>query len=94
MLARIRKDKTKIPDGVKLRRFTEVRLRMQTTQHKEMEYVLLLWFKHVRIPNFPISGPILEEKTRETASPMGIDSFHFSDGWLSRIKKRPNLVFK
>lgn len=41
-----------------------------------------------------ITGPILEEKAKEIASQTGFDNFHFSDGWLSRYKKRPSLVFK
>ncbi|KAH6933569.1 hypothetical protein HPB50_016341 [Hyalomma asiaticum] len=44
--------------------------------------------------NFPISGPILEQKAREIALHMGAENFAVSDGWLSRFKKRHGLVFK
>lgn len=93
-LSRISKDKEKIQDAVKRGSFATDRRRMRKTPFEEIENVLFLWFKRARSANFPISGPILEEKAGEIASQLGIDNFKMSDGWLSRFKKRHGLVFK
>ncbi|KAH6932593.1 hypothetical protein HPB50_008014 [Hyalomma asiaticum] len=50
-------------------------MRMRTTAYKEIEDVLFLWFKRARSANFPISGPILEDKAKEIATRMGIEDF-------------------
>ncbi|KAH6942878.1 hypothetical protein HPB50_011390 [Hyalomma asiaticum] len=55
-------------------------MRMRTTADKEIEDVLFLWFKRARSANFPISGPTLEEKTKEAASQIGIEDFRDSQG--------------
>lgn len=93
-LSRILKNKGKIEEAVKLGNFATDRMRMRTTAYKEIEDVLFLWFKRARSANFPISGPILEEKAKEIATRMGIEDFRVSDGWLSRFKKRHGLVLK
>ncbi|KAH6934137.1 hypothetical protein HPB50_020675 [Hyalomma asiaticum] len=93
-LSRILKNKGKIEEAVKLGNFATDRMRMRTTAYKEIEDVLFLWFKRARSANFPISGPILEEKAKEIATRMGIEDFQVSDGWLSRFKKRHGLVLK
>ncbi|KAG0426438.1 hypothetical protein HPB47_026453 [Ixodes persulcatus] len=93
-LSRISKYKEKIQDAVKRGSFATDRRRMRKTPFEEIENVLFLWFKRARSANFPISGPILEEKAGEIASQLGIDDFKMSDGWLSHFKKRHGLVFK
>lgn len=61
------------------------------TPYKEPEKVLLL-FKHTRSASFLIGRPILGQKAREIALPMGFDNFSVSNGWLRRFKKRHGLV--
>lgn len=93
-LSRILKNKYTIEGAVKNGTFTSKRMRMRTTPYEELEKVLFVWFKRARSSNFPISGPILEQKAREIALQMGVENFALSDGWLSRFKKRHGLVFK
>ncbi|KAH7964872.1 hypothetical protein HPB49_001943 [Dermacentor silvarum] len=80
----ISKNKEAIEWAVKNGTFMSKRMRM--TPYEELEKVLFLWFKHARSANFPISGPILEQKAREIALQMGIENFAVSDGRLSRFQ--------
>ncbi|XP_049267996.1 TBC1 domain family member 13 [Rhipicephalus sanguineus] len=91
-LSRILKNKNTIEGAVKNGTFTSKRMRM--TPYEELGKVVFVWFKRARSSNFPISGPILEQKAREIALQMGVENFALSNGWLSCFKKSHGLVFK
>ncbi|KAH6922941.1 hypothetical protein HPB50_020280 [Hyalomma asiaticum] len=93
-LSRILKDREKLEKAYNSGAFTPGRKRMRLADHEDLEKALFLWFKRARSSNLPVTGPILEEKARDIALQMGIEDFKFSDGWLSRFKKRHGLVFR
>lgn len=93
-LSRILKDREKIQKAYNSGAFTPGRKRMRLADHEDLEKALFLWFKRARSSNLPVTGPILEEKARDIALQIGIEDFKFSDGWLSRFKKRHGLVFR
>ena len=43
---------------------------------------------------FPINGLLLLAKADELASPIDIEDFKCSDGWLSQFKSRHNISYK
>ncbi|KAI8488922.1 hypothetical protein Bbelb_334400 [Branchiostoma belcheri] len=60
----------------------------------DVEEALYRWFLNARAKNFPLSGPILKEKSKGLAEALGITYFNPTDGWLSRWKERNDIVFK
>lgn len=68
--------------------------RARRAQHDDVEADLLKWFCSMRGNNVPVSGPILKAKATAIANDLGKDDWECNDGWLSRFKKRHNIVFK
>ncbi|KAH6945741.1 hypothetical protein HPB50_009736 [Hyalomma asiaticum] len=93
-LSRILKDREKIEKAYNSGAFTPGRKRMRLADCEDLKKALFLWFKRARSSTLPVTGPILEKKARDIALQMGIEDFKFSDGWLSRFKKRDGLVFR
>ena len=58
---------------------------MRKAKNVEVEEAILLWFKQARTLNFPISGPLLMEKSLTLAKEMDSD-FQRNTGWLERFK--------
>ena len=68
--------------------------RARQASHEDVEKKLLDWFTSMRANNMPLSGPIIRAKATSIASQLGKTELECSDGWLSRLKKRHNIVFK
>lgn len=68
--------------------------KLKSSQHKDIEQALLQWFKVQRSQNFPISGPILQEKADDFARLLNKPNFKCSASWITRFRKRHNIVFK
>lgn len=66
--------------------------RSRTSEHKVMEDALLIWFKHQRANNVPISGPILQQKANDFARLMGKENFKCSSSWVQRFRARHDIV--
>jgi hypothetical protein len=64
---------------------------METLPLKELETILLVWFKQAYTTNTSIDGPHLKEKALHVAARLGINSFWASNGWIDFFKKRHNL---
>lgn len=61
----------------------------------ELEDILVKWFKEARAANVPINGTILREKALEIAERLGgLKDFTASNGWIDRMKKRHDLVYR
>jgi len=52
------------------------------------------WFSKTRSYNISVSGPFLQEKAREVANKVGLESFKASNGWLRKLRERHNISFK
>lgn len=70
------------------------RKRSRSGKSNDVEEALLLWFKHVREKNAPITRDVLLTKAGQLASEFGIENFTPTDGWLTRWKNRNNIVYK
>ena len=57
----------------------------------ELNSILHQWFCGARAMGFPITGPILQEKTRQIAVSVGKENFAALEGWLSKWKTRYNV---
>lgn len=66
--------------------------RSRASEHKVIEEALLTWFKHQRVNNVPISGPILQQKANDFARLMGKENFECSSSWVQRFRARHNIV--
>jgi hypothetical protein len=65
---------------------------MKSLPTEEFETLLLQWFQQMRSEEFPISGPVLQEKATTTTLHMKIENFTASNGWLEHLKESlPNL---
>ncbi|KAL4089263.1 hypothetical protein QTP88_024320 [Uroleucon formosanum] len=51
-------------------------------EYPDLEECLMAWFTQCRQNNIPISGPILKEKSKLSATNLGITNFQASEGWL------------
>ena len=59
---------------------------MRQGNYEDLETALFCWFREARNQNAPFSGPIMLEKAKFFAHPLGIDDFKQSTGWLERFK--------
>ncbi|KAK7501648.1 hypothetical protein BaRGS_00007079 [Batillaria attramentaria] len=66
----------------------------RTANYAELDRRLLDWLKFARSQNIPISGPVLKIRANKIAEDLGIQDWNCSDGWLTRWKKRNNIVSK
>ena len=69
------------------------RKRFRESSQKDVEDVLLRWFKQAKTRGMPISGPMLQQKAEDLAQSMGI-SFDPSLSWVQRWRERQGIVFK
>ena len=68
---------------------------LKKSPYDELEAILLKWFKEARAANVPVNGTILREKALEIADRLvGLENFTASNGWIDRMKKRHNLVYR
>lgn len=70
------------------------RKRLRNGSNPKVELALRKWFELMTSRGVRINGPILMEKSKELASKLGSPDFKPSNGWLSRWKKRNNIVYK
>ena len=63
-------------------------------KNPEIEKALLHWFSTMNARAVRMSGPILCEKAREFGVKLGYPDFKPTDGWLTRWKKRNDIVYK
>ena len=74
--------------------FSRERKSLETSPLKELETILLAWFKQACTVNASIDGPHLKEEGLHVAACPGMSSFRASDGWINCFQKRHNLVNK
>jgi len=53
-----------------------------------------MWLKDVLSKNFPVAGPMLQEKAADLAKGLGVDDFVGGSGWLERFNKRHDICFR
>ena len=51
-------------------------------------------YQKARSKNIPVTGPMLQEKTKRANEELGDATFKASNGWLDRFKKRYNITSK
>jgi len=61
---------------------------------KELETILLVWFKQAHTAISSVDEPHLKEGTVHVDACLGINGFWASDGWIDCSKKMHNLVNK
>ena len=62
--------------------------KIKPEKYEALNKALMKWLLIMRSGNIPINGPMLKEKAHEFAEELKLDSFHASDGWLEKWKKR------
>lgn len=70
------------------------RKRQREATFADVDEALLIWFKHARDMNVPLSGPIVKAKAEKLAADLSHNGWNCSDGWLSRWKQRHNISYK
>eukprot|EP00731_Ephydatia_muelleri_P001316 Em0001g1316a len=68
--------------------------RLRTSNHSDVDAVLLVWFKQARSTNIPVSGPLLLEKATVLARALGNKSFTATAGFIDHWKKRHCIIMK
>ncbi|XP_035824743.1 tigger transposable element-derived protein 6 [Aplysia californica] len=86
------KDKAKIREAVE--QGSSKQKRQRTSEFREMEKGLLMWFKEARKQETVVWGATLKEKSKELAAKLGHEDFTMSDGRLGRFKRRHGITFK
>ncbi|GBL85459.1 hypothetical protein AVEN_34637-1 [Araneus ventricosus] len=69
-------------------------LKFRNTETSEIDKVLVKWFRSARAKNIPVSGVLLQEKTREVGESLVLETFKASYGWLQKFRTRHNISFK
>lgn len=69
-------------------------LKFRKTETSEIDEVLMKWIRSARAKNIPVSGVLLQEKAREVAESLGLETFKASNGWLEKFRTRHNISFK
>jgi hypothetical protein len=67
--------------------------KLRNCTHKDLDTVLLRWFKNQRNVCFSINRPILQQKANELAEGLGKHNFNCSTGWIQIVRSRHNIVF-
>ncbi|XP_033731864.1 tigger transposable element-derived protein 4-like [Pecten maximus] len=67
------------------------RKRHRSAHHVDLESALYVWFANARAQNIPISDDILKTKAQKFGDELGIQTFHYSNGWLNRFKTRHKI---
>ena len=62
--------------------------RIKPEKYEALNKALMKWLLIMRSENIPINGPMLKEKAHDFAGELNLESFHASDGWLEKWKKR------
>ena len=88
------KNKRKILEAFESSTFGPDRKRLRTAAHTDIEDALLLWFKQARSLGVPVSGPILQLKSRKLASALGHRGFACSTSLLEHFKTRHGIAFR
>jgi hypothetical protein len=58
---------------------------------EELEHLQIQWFQQMRTENFPINGPVLQEKATGIALKLKAENFKALNGWPHQFKKRHNI---
>ena len=61
------------------------------SKYGEINDRVLEWFLCCREKNFPVTGPLIREKTASIALELGIDDFEASVGWMQKFTARNQL---
>ena len=69
------------------------RQNLRKTGNEEINSLIYEWFRAARSKNVPVSGPLIQEKTKLFAEELGIDTFKASNGWLESFRKRHGIKF-
>lgn len=72
---------------------SNIRRSRGVSRFPSIDKCLIKWIKQTQVKNIPLSGTLLQEKSKEIAIELGIKDFSASNGWLGRFKQRHNIVF-
>ncbi|XP_025424407.1 tigger transposable element-derived protein 7-like [Sipha flava] len=64
---------------------------LKKTVNDEINKAVWNWFVKARSKNIPISGPMLQEKSKDIAIKLGNTDLKGSNGWLECFRKRHNI---
>ncbi|CAF3287422.1 unnamed protein product [Rotaria socialis] len=95
-VSNVLKRKAEYLDGYGANQNHNVKRKILHVNSRELDEKVYEWFVQQRSKNIPISGPILQEKSREVAESLGdkMDSFKASNGWLEKFRIRHNISFR
>ena len=68
--------------------------RARLSQLKNVDLATYECYQKARSKNIPVTGPMLQEKTKRANEELGDATFKASNGWLDRFKKRYNITSK
>ena len=68
--------------------------RARLSQLKNVDLATYECYQKARSKNIPVTGPMLQEKTKRANEELGDATFKGSNGWLDRFKKRYNITSK
>ncbi|KAH7950920.1 hypothetical protein HPB52_003128 [Rhipicephalus sanguineus] len=93
-IATILKDKDKIMKCQDQSQLAPSRKRLWLGDFQPIDSAVLTWFKDVRAQNVPVSGPLIQEKTRQFAAILNVTDFEASSGWLHRFRQRNAITWQ
>ena len=67
--------------------------RQKKSKAADVQSGLYQWFEYSRSMDMPINGPMLMNKAKTLADELGVPDFGPSTGWMSRWKRRNNIVY-
>ncbi|CAM2724777.1 unnamed protein product [Rotaria socialis] len=73
-----------------------IKRKFKDENRQKIDELVFEWFTQQRAKQIPISGPILQEKARQTAEQLGYTSetFKASNGWLEKFRNRHAISFR
>ena len=63
----------------------------RATRNDDVNSALMEFFRRSRDRNFPLTGPLLQEKAKFFADSFGVEGFAASNGWIDSWKERNNI---
>ena len=61
---------------------------------EQVNELILKWIKDANSRRISVSGPLVQQRALKFAEELGLNDFKASSGWLEKLLKRNNIIFK
>jgi hypothetical protein len=86
-------NKDKIISAFESRQHKTNRKKLRESKYEEIDDAVLKWFTIARNSKISLSGQLIRAQALQFAKDLSYNGFTASEGWLTRLKDRNNIIF-